>query len=121
MPGVTHVAQVGTGVAVRARTFGQCIDAIRAIDVVWNDGPVAGESDATILTKLRAAELPMPKLPNTPLAQTVVGRLHLLLPQQRRARHQLRHRRRPPRRRDDLGRPEVADRGPAADRPASSG
>lgn len=73
MPGVTHVAQVSTGVAVRARTFGQCIDAVRALDVVWKDGPVAGESDATILKKLRAAQLPMPKLPDTPLAQTVSG------------------------------------------------
>ena len=73
MPGVTHVAQVSTGVAVRARTYGQCIDAVRALDVVWKDGPVAGESDATILKKLRAAQLPMPKLPNTPLAQTVSG------------------------------------------------
>ena len=31
MPGVTHVALVDTGVAVRAETFGQCIDAIRAL------------------------------------------------------------------------------------------
>ena len=73
MPGVTHVAQVSTGVAVRARTFGQCIDAVRALDVVWNPGPVAGESDATILEELRAAQLPMPALPDTPLARTVSG------------------------------------------------
>lgn len=33
MPGVTDVAVVDTGVAVRARTFGQCIDAVRALDV----------------------------------------------------------------------------------------
>ena len=73
MPGVTHVAQVSTGVAVRAATFGQCIDAVRALDVAWKAGPVAGESDATILRKVRAAQLPMPKLPDTPLAQTVSG------------------------------------------------
>ncbi|MEO6511229.1 MAG: molybdopterin cofactor-binding domain-containing protein, partial [Nocardioides sp.] len=73
MPGVTHVAQVSTGVAVRAATFGQCIDAVRALDVDWRAGPVAGESDATILKKLRSAQLPMPKLPNTPLTQTVSG------------------------------------------------
>ena len=73
MPGVTHVAQVGTGVAVRAETFGQCIDAVRALDVEWKAGPVAGESDATILKKIRAAQLPMPRLPDTPLAQTVSG------------------------------------------------
>ena len=73
MPGVTHVAQVSTGVAVRAETFGQCIDAVRALDVVWKDGPVAGESDATILRRLRSAQLPMPRLPTTPLTQTVSG------------------------------------------------
>jgi len=33
MPGVTHVAIIPTGVAVRAKTFGQCIDAVRALDV----------------------------------------------------------------------------------------
>ena len=37
---------VDTGVAVRAKTFGQCIDAIRAMKVEWKDGPVAGQSDA---------------------------------------------------------------------------
>ena len=73
MPGVTHVAQVSTGIAVRAATFGQCIDAVRALDVAWKAGPVAGESDATILRKVRAAQLPMPRLPDTPLAQTVSG------------------------------------------------
>ena len=73
MPGVTHVVQVSTGVAVRAETFGQCIDAVRALDVVWRDGPVAGESDETILRRVRAAQLPMPRLPDTPLARTVSG------------------------------------------------
>ncbi|MGJ9423972.1 molybdopterin cofactor-binding domain-containing protein [Aeromicrobium sp. CF3.5] len=65
MPGVEDIAVVDTGVAVRARTFGQCIDAIRAMDVTWKDGPVAGESDQTIMDKLKSAELPMvvPKVP----------------------------------------------------------
>ena len=65
MPGVTHVAQIPTGIAVRAKTFGQCIDAIRAMDVEWQDGPVAGKSDDTILEELAAAELPMavPQVP----------------------------------------------------------
>ena len=65
MPGVTHVEQVSVGIAVRAETFGQCIDAIRAMDVDWNKGPVDGESDATILAKLRRAQLPLavPALP----------------------------------------------------------
>jgi isoquinoline 1-oxidoreductase subunit beta len=65
MPGVTDVAViahtkfVAGGVAVRAQTFGQCIDAVRALDVAWNPGPAAGKSDASVLSDLRAAELPM--------------------------------------------------------------
>jgi isoquinoline 1-oxidoreductase beta subunit len=59
MPGITDVAVITHGVAVRGRTFGQCVDALRALDVTWNPGPVAGESDATVLRKLRDAELPM--------------------------------------------------------------
>lgn len=65
MDGVTHVEQTATGVAVRAHTFGQCIDAVRALDVEWNPGPVAGASDDSVLAEVRAAELPMvvPKVP----------------------------------------------------------
>lgn len=65
MPGVTHVAMVDTGVAVRAKTFGQCIDAVRALEVDWNPGTASGESDQTILAKLKARELPMvvPQVP----------------------------------------------------------
>jgi len=71
MDGVTHVAVVPTGVAVRARTFGQCIDAIREMDVEWNPGTASGESDSTVLAKLRGQELPM-VVPNVPiLAETV--------------------------------------------------
>ncbi|MDO9457136.1 molybdopterin cofactor-binding domain-containing protein [Nocardioides sp.] len=71
MPGVTHVAQVPTGIAVRANTFGQCIDAIREMDVTWNNGPVHGWSDATVLNKLRKGELPL-VVPDVPvLAQTI--------------------------------------------------
>ncbi|WP_068260523.1 molybdopterin cofactor-binding domain-containing protein [Janibacter limosus] len=65
LPGVTHVAKIPTGIAVRARTFGQCIDAIREMDIEWAGGTLAGESDATILAKVKKAELPMvvPKVP----------------------------------------------------------
>jgi len=65
MPGVTDVVMVDTGVAVRAATFGQCIDAVRALSVQWNPGSVEGESDDTVLARLKAAELPMtvPKVP----------------------------------------------------------
>lgn len=59
MPGVTDVVMIDTGVAVRAATFGQCIDAVRALDVVWQGGPVEGHSDASVLARLKAAELPM--------------------------------------------------------------
>ena len=59
MPGVTHVEAIPTGVAVRAETFGQCIDAIRALDVAWNPGTVPGRSSADVLAELRRAELPL--------------------------------------------------------------
>ncbi|MEU6273700.1 molybdopterin cofactor-binding domain-containing protein [Streptomyces populi] len=59
MPGVTDVTVVSTGVAVRARTFGQCIDAVRALDVSWRPGTAEGKSDASVIEELEAAELPM--------------------------------------------------------------
>ncbi len=71
LPGVRNVAQVDTGIAVRATTFGQCIDAIREMEVEWNDGPVAGLSDADIVEELRGAELPLPALPDNPVVETV--------------------------------------------------
>jgi isoquinoline 1-oxidoreductase beta subunit len=71
LPGVKDVAVVDTGVAVRATTFGQCIDAIRTMQVDWDPGPVAGQSDDDIVRELRAAELPMAPVPDNPLATTV--------------------------------------------------
>lgn len=71
MPGVKQVAVLPFGVAVRAKTFGQCIDAVRAMKVDWQDGPVAGLSDADVVRGLRKAQLPLPALPDTPLAKTV--------------------------------------------------
>lgn len=59
MPGVTDVEVVSNGVAVRARTFGQAIDAVNALRVDWKAGTVAGEDDASILAKLKASELPL--------------------------------------------------------------
>ena len=35
MPGVTDIAVLTHGVAIRAESFGQCIDAIQMIDVTW--------------------------------------------------------------------------------------
>ncbi|WP_300642530.1 molybdopterin cofactor-binding domain-containing protein [Nocardioides sp.] len=65
MRGVTHVAIIETGVAVRCKTFGQCIDAIRKMDVEWDLGDLKDESDDSILERLRRAEIPMvvPEVP----------------------------------------------------------
>ena len=59
MPGVTDVAEVPFGVAVRARTFGQAIDAVNALDVNWDAGTVAGENDDSVLAKVKGGELPL--------------------------------------------------------------
>lgn len=69
MPGISDVATITTGVAVRGETFGQCIDAIRALDVTWNPGPVAGTSDDSIEQELKAAALPF-VVPPVPGAKT---------------------------------------------------
>ncbi|MGH3631982.1 MAG: molybdopterin cofactor-binding domain-containing protein, partial [Sciscionella sp.] len=52
------------GVAIRGDTFGQCIDAINKIDVTWSAGTVDGESDDTVVKKLKDAQIPLvvPKL-----------------------------------------------------------
>ncbi|RSD12042.1 molybdopterin cofactor-binding domain-containing protein [Amycolatopsis eburnea] len=65
LPGVTDVALIPTGVAVRAETFGQCIDGVRALRVDWGPGSVEGQDDASVLANLRKAELPLavPKVP----------------------------------------------------------
>ena len=76
MPGITDVAiiphtrYVAGGVAVRGETFGQCIDAIRALDVLWGPGSADGKSDATVLADLKKAELPVPPPVNL-LAKTL--------------------------------------------------
>jgi len=78
MPGITdvaiipHTAFVPGGVAVRGETFGQCIDAIRALDVSWGPGSVDGKSDADVLADLGAAELPLG--PANPAASTLEER-----------------------------------------------
>ena len=56
---IPHTQFVPGGVAVRATTFGQCIDAIRALQVQWAPGAAAGRSDADVLQDLIDAELPM--------------------------------------------------------------
>jgi len=75
MPGITDVAIlphtpfVAGGVAVRGATFGQCIDAVRALDVQWAPGTVDGTSDADVLAALGKAELPL--TPALPLATSI--------------------------------------------------
>jgi isoquinoline 1-oxidoreductase subunit beta len=65
MPGITdvviipHTQYVAGGVAVRGATFGQCIDAIDALQVDWGPGTVDGKSDASVLADLKNAELPL--------------------------------------------------------------
>jgi isoquinoline 1-oxidoreductase beta subunit len=56
---IPHTQFVPGGVAVRARTFGQCIDAIRKMNVQWSPGAAAGKSDASVLQDLVSAELPL--------------------------------------------------------------
>ncbi|MGH3353331.1 MAG: molybdopterin cofactor-binding domain-containing protein [Nocardioides sp.] len=64
MPGVTHVEIIPTGVAVRAKTFGQCIDAVRALEITWNSGTVTTMSADDVRDELRAGQIPLvaPKL-----------------------------------------------------------
>ena len=68
MPGVIAVVVVpggGTivpnppGVAVMAETFGQAYAAANALDITWGDGPLKGQSDATIQATLKAAIAPL--------------------------------------------------------------
>lgn len=65
MPGVTDVAVVDAGIAIRARTFGQCIDAVRAVEAEFGDSAVGSADDESVLAELRKAEVPLvvPKLP----------------------------------------------------------
>ncbi|MBA0051377.1 xanthine dehydrogenase family protein molybdopterin-binding subunit [Streptomyces sp. AJS327] len=69
MAGVTHVVEISTGVAVRAETFGQCVDAVRALRVDWEPGTAEGKSDETVLRELEKAELPLGPKPPTPFVE----------------------------------------------------
>ncbi|MFF9839672.1 molybdopterin cofactor-binding domain-containing protein [Streptomyces sp. NPDC013740] len=74
MPGITDVVAVSTGLAVRGRTFGQCIDAVRALKVGWGPGTAEGASDATVLQELRRAEPPLVVPPLDLLTKAVDAR-----------------------------------------------
>ncbi|MEV5502664.1 molybdopterin cofactor-binding domain-containing protein [Nonomuraea fuscirosea] len=69
MPGVTDAVVISTGVAVRADTFGQCIDAVRALRVSWRSGTADGKSDESVLRALKAAEIPLGPRPPTPVVE----------------------------------------------------
>ena len=75
MPGVTdvvavpHTAFVPGGVAVRAQTFGQCIDAIRALDVSWRTGDAGTMSESDVAAELAASAVPL--TPALPLVRTL--------------------------------------------------
>jgi len=71
MPGVLEAVVMSTGVAVVAETFGQCIDGVRALEVKWSSGPLAQESDVTVLARLKNAALPL--LPAAPLTTAIDG------------------------------------------------
>ncbi len=73
MPGISDVAVISTGVAVRGATFGQCIDAVRALEVTWGSGSEDGKSDGTVLQELKRAEIPLAVPSLGPLTQTVEG------------------------------------------------
>jgi isoquinoline 1-oxidoreductase beta subunit len=68
MPGVLAVVVIPTGgsvvpnppgVAVMAETFGQAYAAAVALDISWGDGPMQGQSDATIQARLKSAIAPL--------------------------------------------------------------
>ncbi|HEX3611409.1 MAG TPA: molybdopterin cofactor-binding domain-containing protein [Sporichthyaceae bacterium] len=68
MPGVTDVGVIdathrSSAVAVRANTFGQCIDAIRALDVDWLVGDTGKVDFDGLMSDLEAAKLPLPPAP----------------------------------------------------------
>lgn len=75
MPGISDVVVVPRtrlvpgGVAVCGVTFGQCIDAVRALEVSWNPGPVDGKSEDDVLAMLEQAELPLALA--VPLAKSI--------------------------------------------------
>jgi len=77
MPGVTDVGIVSSGRAVRAATFGQCIDrgtrAARHMDRRHGER----QSDATVLARLKKAEIPLLGRTCPLLAKERQRRVHL--------------------------------------------
>ncbi len=59
VPGGGSIVPNPPGVAVMAETFGQAYAAAVALDITWGDGPLRGQSDATIQATLKAAIAPL--------------------------------------------------------------
>ncbi len=55
MPGVKHVVQISSGVAVVADTYWQAKQALAAVDIKWDAGAFASGSSAAIAAQLRQA------------------------------------------------------------------
>lgn len=62
-----------TAVAVRGRTMGQCIDAIRALKVTWTAGPEDTTTEDELLAKLVAAGNAIPAISATDLGPAGSG------------------------------------------------
>jgi len=58
IPSTNGITPTPPGVAVMAETFGQAWAAVNALDVTWAAGPLDGESNATIMRKLKSSLLP---------------------------------------------------------------
>ncbi len=67
MPGVLEVVAIPAGgaitarqvgVAVMAETFGQAWAAANLLDITWGDGPIKGQTNATIQARLKQSILP---------------------------------------------------------------
>lgn len=58
MPGVLDVAIIKTGIAIMAETFGQALDAKKAVRATWGKGTVDDLSDKEIFDKLHKATEP---------------------------------------------------------------
>ena len=110
-------AFVPGGVAVRATTFGQCIDAIQALQVQW----APGHRGPATPTPTCSADWSAPSSPMTPgAAGRTLDSASPSTSATQPAGDQLRRRRRPSGQRRDLGPDQVADRRPGARSPRSS-
>jgi isoquinoline 1-oxidoreductase beta subunit len=59
VPAGGAIVQRQVGVAVMAETFGQAWAAANRLDIMWGDGPLKGQTDATIQATLKASIAPL--------------------------------------------------------------